>query len=104
MVYNFLYFSSYFILFFLYFFSSYLTEIILIIDSQINRKMLQRILFNKNIQSDTSENGQDAVHMYAKNPNKYSVIFMDNMMPEMVFLYFYDFLFYFVFLYFYRMV
>ena len=54
------------------------------LDSQINRKMLQRILFNKNIQSDTSENGLEAVNLYLQNPDKYSVIFMDNMMPEMV--------------------
>ncbi len=46
--------------------------------------MLQRILFNKNIRSDTAENGLKAVEVYEQNPNKYCLIFMDNLMPEMV--------------------
>jgi CheY-like chemotaxis protein len=46
--------------------------------------MLQRILFNKQIQSDVAENGIEAVEVFLRNPNKYSLVFMDNLMPEMV--------------------
>jgi CheY-like chemotaxis protein len=46
--------------------------------------MLQRILFNKSIPSDAAKNGQEAIDMVALNPAKYSLIFMDNMMPVMV--------------------
>ena len=53
-------------------------------DSQINQKLLQRILQRKGVKHiDVVEDGQkavDAVHLYKKD---YDIIFMDNQMPTM---------------------
>jgi CheY-like chemotaxis protein len=54
------------------------------IDATSNCKIMSMILKKKNIDSDTAENGFVAVRMVRENYDKYSVIFMDNMMPIMV--------------------
>lgn len=46
--------------------------------------MLQRMLINKHIKSDVASHGIEAIQAYLANPTKYSLIFMDNLMPEMV--------------------
>lgn len=56
-------------------------------DSPMNRKMLQRMLKLFDVPSDAAEDGQIAVDMVkAKGPNHYDVIFMDFTMPVMVIL------------------
>ena len=54
-------------------------------DSLMNRKMLQRMLKLFDVPSDAAEDGQIAVDLVAaKGPNYYDVIFMDFTMPVMV--------------------
>ena len=50
-----------------------------------NRKILQALLNNNGAKEvDTAENGLEAVQVALSNPQKYDIIFMDNLMPVMV--------------------
>ena len=50
-----------------------------------NRKMLQALLKKNGAQKvDTAENGLEAIHAAQIKPQKYDIIFMDNLMPVMV--------------------
>ena len=50
-----------------------------------NRKILQALLNNNGAKEvDTAENGLEAVRVTLANPQKYDIIFMDNLMPVMV--------------------
>ena len=51
-----------------------------------NRKMLQLILKKKGLDPDLAVDGAEAVRAVQRNPNIYRIIFMDNMMPNMVLL------------------
>ena len=58
---------------------------ILVLDVASNRKILQALLNNNGAKDvDTAENGQEAVEAALANPQKYDIIFMDNLMPVMV--------------------
>lgn len=52
-------------------------------DALSNRKMLSLALKGKSISSDMAENGLMSCEAITKNPDKYSIIFMDNTMPIM---------------------
>ena len=46
--------------------------------------MLKILLKKLNVEADTAENGRIAVEMILRNPEQYYLVFMDNLMPEMV--------------------
>ena len=46
--------------------------------------MLQRLLSNAGIASDSAVNGKDAIQICSKGDKTYDLIFMDNTMPIMV--------------------
>jgi len=52
-------------------------------DIDINREIILMLMEGTGLQIDCAENGQMAVDMYAKNPQKYDLIFMDIQMPVM---------------------
>jgi CheY-like chemotaxis protein len=52
-------------------------------DVDINREILVALLEPTGIRIETAENGRFAVNMFAANPERYDVIFMDLQMPEM---------------------
>jgi CheY-like chemotaxis protein len=53
------------------------------IDVLSNRKMLQLLLQKKGMVCDMAVDGVDALEIVEKNPGKFDLIFMDNMMPNM---------------------
>ena len=57
--------------------------ILLVDDMEVNREIVLIVLESTNITIDTAENGVQAVEMFAANPDKYEMIFMDVQMPEM---------------------
>ena len=56
----------------------------MILDSLSNQKLLRRVLINRGIKCDSNNDGQEVLHNIKYNPNKYNIIFMDNLMPNMV--------------------
>ncbi|MCL2497909.1 MAG: response regulator [Symbiobacteriaceae bacterium] len=57
--------------------------ILLAEDVEINREILLTLLEPTGLQVECAENGRLAVEMFAANPQKYQMIFMDILMPEM---------------------
>jgi CheY-like chemotaxis protein/two-component sensor histidine kinase len=57
--------------------------ILLAEDMEINREIVYALLESTELTIDAAENGVRAVQMYAKDPFRYSMIFMDVRMPEM---------------------
>jgi len=57
--------------------------ILLAEDVEINREIVITLLESTNITIECAENGEIALNMYAKNPEKYALIFMDIQMPQM---------------------
>ena len=51
-------------------------------DIDINREIISAMLKETGVAVDFAENGKIAISMYEKNPDKYSLIFMDIQMPE----------------------
>jgi len=58
-------------------------RILLVEDMKINREIVLMLLESTNLEIDCAENGIQAVEMFAKEPKKYEVIFMDIHMPKM---------------------
>lgn len=56
-------------------------NVLIVEDDESSRNILKHILERRGITCDTAENGKQGVEMVSKNPNKYSVIFMDKTMP-----------------------
>ena len=55
------------------------------VDVASNRKMLQALLKkNGATEVDMAENGKEAVDAALADPQKYDIIFMDNLIPVMV--------------------
>jgi len=54
------------------------------LDVQSNRKMLSLLLGKHQVTSDIAVDGQEAVEMVLSDPEKYSLVLMDNMMPRKV--------------------
>jgi len=52
-------------------------------DTDFNREILAKYLDKTGVAIDFAENGRKAVDMFKKNPDKYSLIFMDINMPEL---------------------
>jgi CheY-like chemotaxis protein/HPt (histidine-containing phosphotransfer) domain-containing protein len=55
--------------------------ILLVEDIKINREIVISLLEPTNVNIETADNGRIAVDMFAANPAKYSLIFMDMLMP-----------------------
>ena len=55
-------------------------------DVASNRKILQALLNSICVMKEinTAEDGQEAVQVVLANPQKYDIVFMDNLMPIMV--------------------
>jgi len=58
-------------------------RILLAEDVEINREIVLALLEPTGIEIDCAENGQIAVDLFAQNPEKYDLIFMDIQMPTM---------------------
>jgi CheY-like chemotaxis protein len=58
-------------------------SILLAEDIEINREIVLSLLEPTGISVDCAENGKEALGLFIKNPEKYSMIFMDVQMPEM---------------------
>ncbi|MDR2952041.1 MAG: response regulator, partial [Treponema sp.] len=58
-------------------------RILLAEDMEINREIVQALLEPTRLEIDCAENGAQAAKMYAEDPEKYEMIFMDIQMPEM---------------------
>ena len=58
-------------------------NILLVEDMEINREIVQALLESKELLIDCAENGEEAVKMFQKSPDKYAMIFMDIQMPLM---------------------
>jgi CheY-like chemotaxis protein/two-component sensor histidine kinase len=52
-------------------------------DVEINREIVISLLDGTGVTIEEAENGEEAVRMYAANPTRYDLIFMDIQMPEM---------------------
>ena len=59
---------------------------VVIPDVASNRKILQALLNSICVMKEvnTAEDGQEAVQVVLANPQKYDIVFMDNLMPIMV--------------------
>ena len=55
------------------------------LDVSTNRKMLKLLLIKAGVEVDLAEDGLEAVTLILADPLKYDVIFMDNLMPKMVY-------------------
>ncbi|MDR2731034.1 MAG: response regulator [Treponema sp.] len=58
-------------------------HILLVEDVEINREIVMTLFEPTKVEIDYAENGAQAVRMFAENPDKYDMIFMDIQMPEM---------------------
>jgi hemerythrin-like metal-binding protein len=58
-------------------------RMLLVEDVEINREIVQALLEPTLLEIDCAVNGREAVEMFAENPEKYDMIFMDVQMPEM---------------------
>ena len=54
------------------------------VDSESSLKMMKMLLKKLNIVADTAENGRIALDMIMGASEPYHLVFMDNLMPEMV--------------------
>ena len=62
-----------------------MAAVVALSDVTSNRKMLQALLKRNGAKSvDLAENGLEAVQVALADPQKYGIIFMDNLMPIMV--------------------
>jgi CheY-like chemotaxis protein len=57
------------------------TKVLVVDDNQINLMLAEELLKNYSIETDTAENGEDALLKTKDQP--YDIIFMDHMMPIM---------------------
>ncbi|MGB5866570.1 MAG: transporter substrate-binding domain-containing protein [Arcobacteraceae bacterium] len=57
------------------------TNILLVEDNEINREIIHALLENSGIAIDNVYDGQMAIDIFYKNPNKYDLILMDIQMP-----------------------
>ena len=57
--------------------------VLLVDDEVFNLEILEELLDDHGFQTDTAENGRDAVDLLMANPDKYQAVLLDRMMPEM---------------------
>jgi len=57
--------------------------VLLVDDEVFNLEILEELLGDHGFQSDTAENGREAVELLTANPGKYQAVLLDRMMPEM---------------------
>ena len=57
--------------------------VLLVDDEAFNLEILDELLGDYGYQTDTAENGREACEMLTANPDKYAVVLLDRMMPEM---------------------
>jgi CheY-like chemotaxis protein len=58
-------------------------RILLAEDIEINREIVMTLLEPTHVQIDCAENGEEALALFTKDPERYDVIFMDVQMPVM---------------------
>jgi len=58
-------------------------KILLVEDVEINRDIVMTLLEPTGIKIECAENGQEALDLFSKNPEKYDMVFMDVQMPIM---------------------
>jgi CheY-like chemotaxis protein len=58
-------------------------DVLVVDDSQSNRKMLQMLLKRTGVSSVAAHDGLDALNKIRSNPDKFKLILMDNLMPTM---------------------
>ena len=58
-------------------------KLLLVEDIEINREIVLSLLEPTQLEIDCAENGEVAVQMFRKTPDRYDIIFMDLQMPEM---------------------
>jgi signal transduction histidine kinase/CheY-like chemotaxis protein len=56
--------------------------ILLAEDNEINREIVEASLSETGVSIDIAQNGNEAVSLFRRNPQKYDIIFMDIVMPE----------------------
>ena len=59
------------------------TYVLLVEDNDINQQVAEELLASQDVLVDIAENGQVALDLLEKNPEKYSVVLMDIQMPVM---------------------
>lgn len=64
-------------------FESKSKNILLVEDNKINQMLTKKIINNSGHSCDVADNGLESVKMVFNNKNKYNLVFMDIMMPEM---------------------
>ena len=57
--------------------------VLLVDDEAFNLEILEELLTDYGYQTDCAENGREACELLLANPDKYSVVLLDRMMPEM---------------------
>lgn len=57
--------------------------VLLVDDEVFNLEILEELLDDHGFQTDTAENGREAVDLLIANPDKYQAVLLDRMMPEM---------------------
>lgn len=58
-------------------------SVLLVDDEVFNLEILEELLDDHGFQTDTAENGREAVDLLTANPDKYQAVLLDRMMPEM---------------------
>ena len=58
-------------------------DVLIVDDSEVNRKMLRYLLLSLNYDSEEAENGEEALKLIEKKIQPYKIIFMDGSMPIM---------------------
>jgi CheY-like chemotaxis protein len=57
---------------------------LLYVDAHSNRKMLMLLLGRNRVNTESAENGQQAIDKISGDTSKFQLVFMDNIMPIMV--------------------
>jgi len=57
--------------------------VLLVEDVEMNREIVAALLEPTMLKIDYAENGNEAIRLFSRSPDKYDLIFMDVMMPEM---------------------
>ena len=57
--------------------------VLLVDDEVFNLEILEELLDDHGFQTDSAENGREAVDLLSANPDKYQAVLLDRMMPEM---------------------
>ena len=59
-----------------------IANVLLVDDEVFNLEILEELLDDHGFQTDSAENGSEAVALLTANPDKYQAVLLDRMMPE----------------------